>query len=148
MEQKGYKHYEISNFSLPGKQAIHNTNCWEQKEYLGFGAAAHSYFDMKRFSNTDSLHKYLSESFEKIRIIDEVQNIEEQEKEFMMLGLRKIDGVKIDAFKNKFGKNPIFLFRKEIQKLVEQGLLEVDLNQIRLTRKGLDLANIVWEEFV
>jgi hypothetical protein len=40
------------------------------------------------------------------------------------------------------------LFRKEIQKLVEQGLLEVDLNQIRLTRKGLDLANIVWEEFV
>ena len=103
---------------------------------------------MKRFSNTDSLHKYLSESFEKIRIIDEVQNIEEQEKEFMMLGVRKIDGVKIDAFKNKFGKNPIFLFRKEIQKLVEQGLLEVDLNQIRLTRKGLDLANIVWEEFV
>lgn len=148
LEQKGYKHYEISNFSLPGKQAIHNTNCWEQKEYLGFGAAAHSYFDMKRFSNTDSLHKYLSESFEKIRIIDEVQNIEEQEKEFMMLGLRKIDGVGIDAFKNKFGKNPIFLFRKEIQKLVEQGLLEVDLNQIRLTRKGLDLANIVWEEFV
>ena len=102
LEQKGYKHYEISNFSLPGKQAIHNTNCWEQKEYLGFGAAAHSYFDMKRFSNTDSLHKYLSESFEKIRIIDEVQNIEEQEKEFMMLGLRKIDGVGIDAFKNKF----------------------------------------------
>ena len=148
LELNGYKHYEISNFSLPGKQAIHNTNCWEQKEYLGFGAAAHSYFDMKRFSNTDSLHKYLSESFEKIRIIDEVQNIEEQEKEFMMLGLRKIDGVGIDAFKNKFGKNPIFLFRKEIQKLVEQGLLEVDLNQIRLTRKGLDLANIVWEEFV
>ena len=66
----------------------------------------------------------------------------------MMLGLRKIDGVGIDDFKNKFGKNPIFLFRKEIQKLVEQGLLEVDLNQIRLTRKGLDLANIVWEEFV
>lgn len=148
LEEKGYKHYEISNFSLPGKQAIHNTNCWEQKEYLGFGVAAHSYFDMKRFSNTDSLDEYLFESFEKIRIIDEVQNIEEQEKEFMMLGLRKIDGVGIDAFKNKFGKNPIFLFRKEIQKLVEQGLLEVDLNQIRLTRKGLDLANIVWEEFV
>ena len=148
LELNGYKHYEISNFSLPGKQAIHNTNCWEQKEYLGFGVAAHSYFDMKRFSNTDSLHKYLSEGFENIKIIDEVQNIEEQEKEFMMLGLRKIDGVGIDAFKNKFGKNPIFLFRKEIQKLVEQGLLEVDLNQIRLTRKGLDLANIVWEEFV
>ena len=66
----------------------------------------------------------------------------------LLFGLRKIDGVGIDDFKNKFGKNPIFLFRKEIQKLVEQGLLEVDLNQIRLTRKGLDLANIVWEEFV
>lgn len=148
LEQKGYKHYEISNFCLPGKQAIHNTNCWEQKEYLGFGVAAHSYFDRKRFSNTNSLQQYLSESFEKLRIIDEVQSLENQQKEFMLLGLRKLDGVDISAFKAKFAQNPLFLFRKEIQKLVDEGLLVVDLNQIRLTRRGLDLANIVWEEFI
>ena len=133
---------------MPGKQAIHNTNCWEQKEYLGFGVAAHSYFDRKRFSNTNSLQQYLSESFEKLRIIDEVQSLENQQKEFMLLGLRKLDGVDISAFKAKFAQNPLFLFRKEIQKLVDEGLLVVDLNQIRLSRRGLDLANIVWEEFI
>ena len=148
LEQKGYKHYEISNFCLPGKQAIHNTNCWDQKEYLGFGVAAHSYFDRKRFSNTNSLQQYLSESFESFRTIDEVQSLEDQQKEFMLLGLRKLDGVDISAFKAKFAQNPLFLFRKEIQKLVDEGLLVVDLNQIRLTRRGLDLANIVWEQFV
>ena len=148
LEQKSYKHYEISNFCLPGKQAIHNTNCWDQKEYLGFGVAAHSYFDRKRFSNTNSLQQYLSESFESFRTIDEVQSLEDQQKEFMLLGLRKIDGVDISAFKAKFAQNPLFLFRKEIQKLVDEGLLVVDLNQIRLMRRGLDLANIVWEQFV
>lgn len=148
LEQKGYKHYEISNFCLPGKQAIHNTNCWDQKEYLGFGVAAHSYFDRKRFSNTNSLQQYLSESFESFRTIDEVQSLEDQQKEFMLLGLRKLDGVDISAFKAKFAQNPLFLFRKEIQKLVDDGLLVVDLNQIRLTRRGLDLANMVWEQFV
>lgn len=148
LEQKGYKHYEISNFCLPGKQAIHNTNCWDQKEYLGFGVAAHSYFDRKRFSNTNSLQQYLYENFESFRAIDEVQSLEDQQKEFMLLGLRKIDGVDISAFKAKFAQNPLFLFRKEIQKLVDEGLLVVDLNQIRLTRRGLDLANIVWEQFV
>ena len=66
----------------------------------------------------------------------------------MLLGLRQLEGVKISEFKVKFGKNPIFAFRKEIEKLVNEGLLEVDLDVIRLTRKGLDLANLVWEEFV
>ena len=66
----------------------------------------------------------------------------------MMLGFRKIEGVDISKFKEKFGENPIFLFRKQLDKLVSEGLIEVDLNNIRLTNKGLDLANIVFEEFI
>ena len=77
-----------------------------------------------------------------------MQTQEEQEKEYMLLGLRQLEGVEVSKFKAKFGKNPIFEFRKEIEKLVNEGLLEVDLDVIRLTRKGLDLANLVWEEFV
>ena len=65
-----------------------------------------------------------------------------------MLGLRKIKGVKISDFKNKFGDNPIFLYRKELEKLVNEDLLVIDGDDIRLTNKGLDLANLVWEEFV
>ena len=144
LEEKGYNHYEISNFSIPGKEAIHNTNC----EYIGFGVAAHSFINKKRFSNTENLQEYLQKTSDEIKTINEIQNKLEQEKEYMLLGLRKIDGININEFKEKFTENPIYLFRKEIQKLVTEGLLEVDLNQIKLTFKGLDLANIVWEEFV
>ena len=66
----------------------------------------------------------------------------------MLLGLRKINGVSIQEFKNKFGDNPIFLFRNELSKLVEEELIEIDGDDIKLTNKGLDLANKVWEEFV
>ena len=52
LENNNYKHYEISNFSKEGYESKHNMNCWEQKEYLGCGIAAHSYYDSKRFSNT------------------------------------------------------------------------------------------------
>lgn len=148
LELEGYKHYEISNFALSGKQSKHNTNCWKQKEYIGFGVAAHSYIDRKRFSNTVNLCEYLESDWRKIKTVHEVQTQEEQEREYMLLGLRQLEGVKISEFKVKFGKNPIFAFRKEIEKLVNEGLLEVDLDVIRLTRKGLDLANLVWEEFV
>lgn len=148
LELEGYKHYEISNFALSGKQSKHNTNCWKQKEYIGFGVAAHSYIDRKRFSNTVNLCEYLESDWKKIKTVHEVQTHEEQEKEYMLLGLRQLEGVKVSEFKAKFGKNPIFEFREEIEKLVNEGLLEVDLDVIRLTRKGLDLANLVWEEFV
>ena len=66
----------------------------------------------------------------------------------MLLGLRKIKGVCISDFKNKFGENPIFLFKNELNKLIEEGLLEITTNNIKLTNKGLNFANLVWEEFV
>ena len=84
----------------------------------------------------------------KDKTIEEKQTLEEQKKEYMLLGLRKIEGVSIQKFKEKFVENPIFLFREEIEKLVEQQLLVVDGDWIRLTNKGMDLANLVWEEFV
>ena len=66
----------------------------------------------------------------------------------MMLGLRKIEGVIIQKFKNKFMENPLYIYKNEIEKLVSEKLLEIDLNNIKLTKKGIDLANLVWEEFV
>ena len=66
----------------------------------------------------------------------------------MLLGLRKIEGIKISDFKNKFVQNPIYIFRKELDKLVKEDLIQVEDNNIKLTKKGLDLANLVFEEFV
>lgn len=145
LEQNGYCHYEISNFAKPNFQSKHNLDCWNQEEYIGFGVAAHSYVDKKRFSNVENLKEYLQHPS---KILQEQQTFEEQAKEYMMLGLRKIQGVSISKFEQKFQIHPLFYFRFEISKLEDEGLLEVDLDEIRLTKKGLDLANLVFEEFV
>ena len=152
LELHGYKHYEISNFAKIGYESKHNLDCWEQKEYMGFGLAAHSYMNKVRYSNTEELEKYIKNCeegrFNENKIIQEKQNHFTQEQEYMLLRLRKIDGVSIQNFKNKFGENPIFVFRNELNKLVEEELLKVTEDNIMLTNKGLDLANLVWEEFV
>lgn len=152
LELNGYSHYEISNFSKKGYESKHNINCWKQMEYIGFGTAAHSYLDSKRFSNIESVKIYIenieSGKMEKNSIIHEEQDQEEIKKEFMLLGLRKIQGVNIQDFKNKFGDSPIFMYMNELSKLVDEGLIIIEEDNIRLTSKGLDLANIVWEEFV
>lgn len=148
LELNEYRHYEISNFAKPGYESKHNMNCWEQKQYVGFGIAAHSYINGCRYSNTCDLEEYLNKESKDIKTIHEKQTLDDMKKEYMLLGLRKIDGVSISKFKEKFGENPTYLFRNELQKLVEEDLLVVDLDNIKLTNKGLDFANLVWEEFV
>lgn len=145
LENNGYIHYEISNFSKKGFESKHNMNCWNQEEYLGFGVAAHSYNNKIRYSNTNSIEEYIKGSN---KIIHEKQTLEDMQKEYMLLGLRKIEGINIQKFKNKFAQNPIFIFKGQLSKLVDEELIIVDGNEIKLTNKGLDLANIVWEEFV
>lgn len=152
LELKGYNQYEISNFSKKGEESKHNLNCWEQKEYIGLGVAAHSYIDMKRYSNTENIEEYIKNiedgNVKKNKNLHEEQTIEDAKKEYMMLGLRKIDGVSITKFEEKYNENPIYLFKNELDKLVKENLIEVDLDNIRLTNKGLDFANLVFEEFI
>lgn len=152
LEENNYIHYEISNFAKKGYESKHNLNCWNQKEYLGFGVAAHSYFENKRYCNTNCIEEYCKnindENINKNRTICEIQTEEEKKKEYMLLGLRKIEGIDIQEFKNIFIENPIYKFHKELEKLVNEDLVEIDLNQIKLTNKGLDFANLVWKEFV
>ena len=152
LELNGYIHYEISNFAKKGRESKHNKNCWNQNQYFGFGVAAHSYRDITRYSNTEKIEEYIknvmTERLDRNRIIHEIQKEYDAEKEYMLLGLRKIVGVNISEFKLKFGDNPIYLFRNELKKLTDEGLIIVDEDFIRLTNKGIDLANLVWEEFV
>lgn len=152
LEEQGYIHYEISNFAKKGYESKHNSDCWSQKEYIGFGVAAHSYTNGIRYSNIESIEEYIK-NYEENKpednfIFHEKQNMEAKQKEYMLLGLRKIQGVSMQEFKNKYIANPVFLYHKELEKLVEEELLEIDADQIKLTNKGIDLANLVWEEFV
>lgn len=152
LEEVGYKHYEISNFAKPGYESKHNLACWNQEEYIGLGVSAHSYTNNIRYSNIDNIPTYMQnlksgKDYLNL-VVHEKQNKESKMKEYIMLGLRKIDGVYIQNFKQKFGENPIYLYREKFEKLVHEDLLEMDGDIIRLTNKGLDLANLVWEEFV
>lgn len=152
LELNDYKHYEISNFSKKGFESKHNRDCWNQEEYIGFGLAAHSYYNEMRFANIDSLEVYINNiknnNFEKNIDINEIQDKPAKMREFMLIGLRQIDGVKISDFERKFRINPLFYFRFEISRLTDEDLIEVDLDNIKLTEKGLDFANQVFEEFI
>ena len=152
LEANGYNHYEISNFAKQNYESKHNLDCWSQKEYIGFGVAAHSYTNGIRYSNIENLEQYIKnyeeDKTEENLIFHEKQDMEAMQKEYMLLGLRKIDGVSIQEFKIKFVANPVFLYHDKLEKLVNEDLIEIDGDQIKLTNKGLDLANIVWEEFV
>lgn len=152
LEQNNYIHYEISNFAKQGYESKHNLDCWNQKEYIGFGVAAHSYTNGIRYSNIENLEQYIKnyeeDKTEENLVFHEKQDMEAMQKEYMLLGLRKIDGVSIQEFKIKFVANPVFLYHDKLEKLVNEELVEIDGDQIKLTNKGLDLANIVWEEFI
>ena len=145
-------HYEISNFAKPLFRSKHNLDCWNQKEYKGFGVSASSYENGIRYTNISNIEKYVENvqngQFKRNYIVEEKQDREAMMKEYMLLGLRKITGVSINQFRKKFGTIPIFKYNKEITKLTNEGLIESNGINIRLTKKGLDLANLVWEEFV
>ena len=152
LEKNGYVHYEISNFAKEGYESKHNINCWKQQEYYGFGVASHSYINNIRYSNTENLEEYIinveEDNYNKIKQVNEIQTIESKMQEYMLLSLRTLDGVRIQEYKSKFQKNPLYIYRDKIEKLTKMKLLNVDGDNIRLTNKGLDFANQVWEEFV
>ena len=152
LKQNEYYQYEISNYSKVGYESKHNLACWNQEEYIGFGTAAHSYVNKERFSNIDNLEQYISnienDEIMKNYIIHEIHNREAQMNEYMILGLRKIEGISILKFKEKFNENPIYLYRNKLSNLVNKELVEIDGDNIKLTLKGIDFANIVWEEFI
>ena len=99
-------------------------------------------------SNNHQKANLKENNIEMIYEIEEVQDVESRKREYMLLGVRTIEGVSISKFKEKYLDNPIFLFRKELEKLVEEKLVVIDGDYIKLTNKGLDLANLVWEEFI
>lgn len=171
LELNGYEHYEISNFAKKGKQSKHNLNCWHQKEYIGIGISAHSYLNGVRYCNSSEIDKYIKninkkefnindiinlcngdtkilKKIDEVYEINEIQSLEDKKREYMLLGLRKLEGIKISSFKEKFIENPIYVYHKELEKLVSEKLIKVEGDWIKLTNKGLDLANLVWEKFV
>ncbi|QEK12372.1 oxygen-independent coproporphyrinogen III oxidase [Crassaminicella thermophila] len=147
--ENGYKHYEISNFAKEGQECIHNKIYWENEEYIGLGLGAHSYLNKIRYSNTTDLKDYIENIDKKnICVHKEEISIKDEIAETMFLGLRMMKGISIKKFTKKFGISPLKVYSNEICDLKEKGLLQVDDQVIRLTRKGIDLSNHVFVAFL
>ena len=152
LKENGYNQYEISNFSKKTYESKHNTNCWKHKQYIGLGTSAHSYLNKKRYSNTNNIEEYIKNiqesNISKNITIHEEQTEESTMNEYMLLGLRMIQGININEFKQKFKTDPTIKYKEILEKLQKENLIQITKTSIKLTKQGIDFGNIVWEEFI
>jgi oxygen-independent coproporphyrinogen-3 oxidase len=139
LAEHGYQQYEISNFAREGFACRHNLGCWNRVPYLGFGCAAHSFFDECRTMNTSKLDAYMAGEKPAIERI----STDEARFESMMLGLRVTRGVRNGDFARMHGMSIREAFGEKLVNPIQSGLLEWEEDALRLTRLGMDLQNSV-----
>ncbi|MDE6047693.1 MAG: radical SAM family heme chaperone HemW [Anaeroplasmataceae bacterium] len=141
LKMRQFKHYEISNYAKKGYESIHNLGYWNCEEYIGLGASACGYFYNKRIQNAASLHYYYEGKKTKMYISER-----EQKQEFMMLGLRKLKGIRISEYYSRFKTYPKDDF--DLDYLYRNELIEEKNNFIRIKQDKIWLGNLVFETFV
>ena len=149
LERAGFEHYEISNFSKPRFESRHNLMYWDNAEYYGIGAGASGYVNGVRYKNHGPIRHYLKAVEEgNARITEEHLTLREQMEEEMFLGLRKKSGVSMSRFEEKFERSFDGLYGEIVRDLVQQGLMLVDGDRVRMTKRGLFLGDTVAERFI
>ena len=149
LERAGFEHYEISNFSKPSFESRHNLMYWDNAEYYGIGAGASGYVNGVRYKNHGPIRHYLSAVEEgNARITEEYLSQKEQMEEEMFLGLRKKSGVSMVRFEEKFGQSFDGLYGEIVRDLVQQGLMQIEGDRVRMTKRGLFLGDTVAERFI
>ncbi len=149
LEQAGYRRYEISNFSRPGFESRHNMAYWDLSEYIGLGLGASSYLGGARLKNTVDLKAYCKTPDPgKLAAVEQAPGRDNDLEEFMFLGLRRTEGVSEAEFRKRFGTSLQEEYGQELETLVHEGLLVWEDGRVSLTRRGLDLANVVFEAFL
>jgi len=144
----GLEQYEVSNFARPGEECRHNRIYWRQEEYLGFGLAAASYLGGARWANTRSMQRYLATAgASPERSLEERLSPGAACGEAIMLGLRTAEGIDLEGTALRYGL-PGEAYRKTAVRLIEEGLLNAVGRRVRLTRRGILLANSVCAEFL
>ena len=142
LEANGFLHYEISNYAKEGYESKHNLLYWTQMDYIGVGSSAVGFIKNKRYSNNHILSKYYNEY-----VCDtEELSTKELKQEYMMLGLRKINGININEYIIKFGSSPFDDFN--LKKHIDNKMLIVENDRIYISKDKIFIANIIFEEFV
>ncbi|MBQ9302583.1 radical SAM family heme chaperone HemW [Butyrivibrio sp.] len=162
LAENGYHRYEISNYALSAQtECFHNKVYWRRGNYLGLGLGASSMVKNTRWNNVTDMSQY-KKAFESDAALEYKENVQtlskqEQMEEFMFLGLRLVEGVKVDSFKDCFECDIYDVYSETIEKYTGMGLLETydSLNEdgirtrkLRLTDRGLDVSNTVMADFL
>lgn len=151
LDKNGYKMYEISNYSKPGYESKHNNRYWLGSYYLGIGSSASSYILGTRYTNISNIDKYITNIENGIPTVIESDDLTDYDvlKEWVMLRFRLNTGVSKKEFKDKFKQNLDKLFKEELGELIDTKLIYLeDTDKYILTKKGRDLANLVFEKFI
>lgn len=154
LEKLGFMKYEVSNYARKGYECRHNLNYWENGEYIGIGAAAHSCISVGgeriRKANMTALDKYIEACANGVLPETERKVISRDEEMFetIMLGLRTVRGIDMKAFKKRFSCDISDRYNMEIARLTDKELIEISGGFLRTTRRGAELLNAVTLEFM
>ena len=144
LHQAGFRHYEISNFALPGYESRHNSSYWHGVPYLGVGAGAHSYDGRIRSFNVESLTDYLAGASP----VQETLTLYECYNEYVFTGLRTVNGISISYLRSLFGEDLMAYCQCNAQQHLQNGSLVCEGDILRLTRRGLFVSNDVMSDLM
>jgi len=150
LEDAGFDHYEISNFSRPGHRCRHNEGYWKIKSYFAIGAGASRFINGTRETNHRSTTTYIKKllSCDSPVAFREHLSAEASAREAVVFGLRRMEGISLSTFRASTGFDITTLLDKPLSRFLTQGLLTLENNQLKLTRKGLFISDSLWPEFL
>ncbi|USB34426.1 radical SAM family heme chaperone HemW [Paenibacillus sp. YPG26] len=151
MKEAGYKQYEISNFAKPGYESKHNMTYWRNEDYYGLGAGAHGYVGGQRHINIKGVNPYNEAASAGLPRLDQFKvTTEEAMEDFVMVGLRVLDGIQSQLFLEQFGVSIEEKFKAPLDKMLQAGLLEpkTAAEGYKLSEKGILFGNEVFAEFI
>lgn len=153
LKSAGFVHYEISNFAIPGYQSRHNLKYWNCDEYIGFGAAAHSYFGNKRFnykSNADLYIRNFTENYFGETIVEKVIDIPEGTgmAEYVMVRFRLSEGIVLSEFRKRFGRSFESVYLAKIAPYLKSGHIIKTGKGYAFTEQGMYVSNYILSRVV
>lgn len=150
LEENGFNQYEISNYAKEGKECRHNLAYWNMDNWIGVGSAAASYINGKRIKNISSVEEYINSIKDKVEAVEEIINNSKNDnmEEFMFMGLRKINGIDENEFKNRFSMNINDVYGEILNKYIGEGLLIRESGRIFLSEKGIEISNVIMADFL
>ena len=149
LKDKGYNQYEISNFAKKNFQSRHNLHYWNYDAFLGIGPSSSGFLASERYKNYSNLalykEKLQTQAFpiEKKEILDK----QTQQNEFIMMNLRKTQGLSLEAFQQRFKSDFINSFHNEILELKGQSLINIKNGYLFINPKGFFISNSIIEKF-